>query len=475
MADVSAIPARDSAVASHVGLASAPVVSNGKSAGMAIMNESSVGSLHDDRRRVADLEQLLDVARRLGATVDLDVLLEAIASAATSVLDCERATVFLYDSTSEELYSRLATGIADSPISEIRFPVTLGIAGEVARSGRVVNLPDAYADPRFNPEFDRRSGFRTRNLLTVPLSDHDGRIVGVLQVLNKRSGPFGDRDEQLAGFLGSQAGVAVQRQMLLGHFAEKQRIQRDLNIARDIQQGLLPKQRPEVTGFDIAGWNRPADETGGDYYDFLPLADGSLAIAIADVTGHGIGPALVVAEVRALFRALVMRSADLGATVDSVQQLLCQDLQDGKFVTAFFGILSPAKSTLQYLSAGQGPLLAYSAATGEITEFEAQGLPLGIMPEEPYDPPVTLPFAPGDILVLLTDGFFEWSRPDGEQFGTERVRDLVCTHHHRTAEELIGLLHRAVVDFSAGTPQGDDLTAVIVKRLGGAGRSSMTV
>ncbi|MFM8705019.1 MAG: PP2C family protein-serine/threonine phosphatase, partial [Planctomycetia bacterium] len=266
------------------------------------MSVDSAAMPHDEHRRIADLERLLEVARHLGATVDLDLLLEAIASAATTVLDCERATVFLYDRTAGELSSRLATGIADSPISEIRFPVTRGIAGEVARTGRVVNLADAYADPRFNPEFDRRSGFRTRNLLTVPLADHDGGIVGVLQVLNKRSGSFDDRDEQMAGFLGGQAGVAVQRQTLLGHFAEKQRIQRDLNIARDIQQGLLPKQQPAVAGFDIAGWNRPADETGGDFYDFLPLGEGGLAVIIADVTGHGIGPALVVAEVRALFR-----------------------------------------------------------------------------------------------------------------------------------------------------------------------------
>jgi sigma-B regulation protein RsbU (phosphoserine phosphatase) len=430
------------------------------------MSTASAASPHDDRGRIADLEQLLEVARRLGATVDLDLLLEGIAAAATSVLDCERATVFLYDRAAEELFSRLATGIADSPISEIRFPVTRGIAGEVARSGSVVNLPDAYADPRFNPEFDRRSGFRTRTLLTVPLSDHDGGIVGVLQVLNKRTGSFGDRDEQMALFLGSQAGVAVQRQMLLGHFAEKQRIQRDLNIARDIQQGLLPKEKPTLAGFDIAGWNRPADETGGDFYDFLPLADGGLAITIADVTGHGIGPALVVAEVRALFRALVMRSADLGSTVEGVHQLLCQDLPEGKFVTALFGILSPAEQTLRYVSTGQGPLLIYTAATGEVTELETQGLPLGILPEAAYDPPATVSFAPGDMLVLLTDGFFEWSRADGEQFGTERVRDLICTHRHRTAAELISLLHRSVVEFSAGTPQGDDLTAVIVKRLG---------
>ena len=177
------------------------------------MNDTESGLL--SRSRITDLERLLDVARHLGATVDLDALLETVAAAATSVLDCERATVYLYDRAAGELCRRLATGIADSPINEIRFPVSRGIAGEVARTGHSVNLPDAYADPRFNPDFDRVSGFRTRSMLAVRLADHDDQTVGVLQLLNKRSGTFDVRDEE------------------------------------------------------IACWNQPADETGGDFYDFF--------------------------------------------------------------------------------------------------------------------------------------------------------------------------------------------------------------
>src|SRR5439155_2452087 len=121
---------------------------------------------------------------------------------------------------------------------------------------------------------------------------------------------FDPWDHELVKTFSAQVGVAVQRQLLLEHYAEKQRIERDLNIARDIQQGLLPKADAKLSGFDIAGWNKPADETGGDCYDYLPLADGSLAITIADATGHGIGPALMIAECRALFRATVSLSQD---------------------------------------------------------------------------------------------------------------------------------------------------------------------
>ena len=416
-------------------------------------------------QQIAALEHLLEVARQLGATVELDPLLEAIATAATTVLDCERATVFLYDTGTEDLYSRVATGIEDSAMKEIRFPVSRGIAGEVARTGSVITLADAYADPRFNPEFDRQSGFRTRNMLAFPLRGYDSTTVGVLQVLNKRSGQFDGHDEKLVRFLGAQAGVAVQRQMLLQEYAHKQRIQRDLNIARDIQQGLLPRENPEVAGSDIAGWNQPADETGGDSFDFLPLDDGSLAITLADATGHGIGAALIMAETRALFRATARQTRDLQRVVSEVNDLLCLDLPDGKFNTAFFGFLAPAEHTVRFLSAGQGPILVYAAATGAVRELETHGLPLGIMPEAEYDAATVFQLAPGDMLVLLTDGFYEWDRPDGEQFGTERIADLIRVDHRLPAAEFIRVVYRTVVEFSAGTRQGDDLTAVIVRRV----------
>lgn len=303
-------------------------------------------------------------------------------------------------------------------------------------------------------------------MLAVRLTDHHDTPVGVLQLLNKRSGVFDRRDEAIAGFLGSQAGVAIQRQQLLDHFAEKRRIERDLSIARSIQQGLLPREDPHVTGFDIAGWSRPADETGGDFFDFLPLPSGRLALAIADATGHGIGPALVSVEARALFRAVIGTAAGLEAAVNDMHRLLSLDLPDNRFVTAFCGILDPESAMLTYLSAGQGPIMLYEAATRRVRELPVQGLPLAFFPDAGYAGATQVPMAVGDVLVLLTDGFYEWSRPDGEAFGEERVGDLVCRHHDARAAELISILEQAVLQFAAGARQADDLTAVIVKRPG---------
>ncbi|NCY02404.1 MAG: GAF domain-containing protein [Planctomycetia bacterium] len=394
-----------------------------------------------DEGRVHELERLLEVARHLGATVELDPLLLAIASAATGVLDCERATVFLHDRDAGELRSRLATGANQSTIEEIRIPVTRGIAGEVARTGVPVNIPDAYADPRFNADVDRATGFRTRSMLTIPLADHDGVTVGVLQLLNKRGGAFTPRDEELATFLAGQAGVALQRQTLLGHLVAKQRIERDLDIARTIQLALLPREPPRLAGFDIAGWNRPAD-----------------------ATGHGIGPALVISEMRALFRGVALRTHALDRAVGDVNDLLCADLLEGRFVTAFFGVVGPRDGGIEFLSAGQGPLLTFTAADGGVRELPTQGLPLGIVPGFDYSPCASHRLAAGDMLVLLTDGFYEWEAADGLPYGTERVAEVIRRHRDAPAAELIERLVADVEAFAAGTRQADDLTAVVLRR-----------
>jgi sigma-B regulation protein RsbU (phosphoserine phosphatase) len=421
--------------------------------------DAEAGARHTEGERIAALLEVLDVSRQLGATVELQPLLETLERSALKVLNCERATVFVYNRSSEELHSRVATGVG-----ELRFSATQGIAGEVARTGEVVNLADAYSDSRFNPAIDRQTGFRTRNMLAFPLLGIDQSVVGVLQVLNKRGGAFDGWDEELVKTFGAQAGVALQRQLLLEEFAEKQRLQRDLDIARGIQQALLPSEAPKVEGFEVAGWNKPADETGGDCFDYLPLEDGRVAVTIADATGHGIGPALVIAECRAMLRATVTLTQDLAQVVSRVNDLLSRDLPDHRFVTAFLGLLMPRERRMAYLSAGHGPLFFFRASDGEVRELPTQGLPLGILPDCAYEPPVEAAFEPGDMLLLFTDGFFEWANGANEAFGTERLLAIVREHRAAPPAAIIEHIYGALLDFVGGTKQSDDLTAVIVKK-----------
>lgn len=245
---------------------------------------------------------------------------------------------------------------------------------------------------------------------------------------------------------------------------QMERIEHDLNIARSIQQGLLPQRPPVVEGFDIAGWNEPADHTGGDYYDWQALPDGRIAISLADVAGHGIGPALVAADCRAYARASLPSGEQLGIQLDRINDLLTHDLSSSRFVTYVAVLLTPGIFEVELLSAGHGPLLIYRAVDDRVEALNPHDMPLGVDTGIRYGPTQNVDLAAGDLLVLVTDGFFEWRNPAGELFGTDRLGEAVRGAHSLPPGEIISRLHSAVVEFSDGTRQDDDLTAVVIKR-----------
>ena len=417
----------------------------------------------DAARQIQDLHKVLDITRELVATEDLDALLNLIVERGMELLTAERATVFLYDRDSDELVSRVAAGT-----EEIRIDAGTGIAGAAAKSGKIVNVPDAYADNRFHPEVDRQTGFRTRNILSIPMHGYDGALVGVLQVLNRpdpNAVSAGDDYEiTLAETLAAQAGVAIQRAELIAHYLRKQEMERAMQIARDIQQALLPKSNPSIDGFQVAGFSQPADETGGDMYDFMPLGDGRWMFLIADATGHGIGPALVVAETRAMLRAVALEGASISDVLHTTNKLLSGDLTGGRFVTCFFAVLNPSDCTLSYASAGHGPILFYDRDGDSFEEVPATSIPLGIMEETNYSDTIIQKFKPGDFAAILTDGFFEAANDKDEMFGTERVKDIFRQYRDLPPDEMIDKVRLAAGEFTGDCPQADDLTAVIIRK-----------
>lgn len=407
----------------------------------------------------ADLLSLIGVARKIGATLDLDSLIRQIQEAALPTLGCERVTLFLFDADTDELWSRFATGT-----DEIRFPATAGIAGETLRSGSTINVPDAYQDERFNRKIDEKSGFRTKSILSVPMFGYDGSPVGVLQVLNKKNGSFTAHDENLAETFCSLTGVAVQRQLLLNEYEHKQEMLRDLAVAREIQQSFLPKQAPSVAGYDIAGWNRPADETGGDCYDFVEFPDGRTGFLLADATGHGIGPALMASQCRALIRGVVDATGKLSVAIETTNRILNEDLSSGRFLTVFLGYLDGEEHQIRYVSGGQAPLLHFKRKSGDRITLDATAVPLGIMPFFDSSPAPPVEMDEGDVFFLASDGFYEWANPDHEEFGTGCVFDVIEENPKASAAEIIELVRMALIEFARGTPQDDDLTAVAVIR-----------
>jgi serine phosphatase RsbU (regulator of sigma subunit) len=245
-----------------------------------------------------------------------------------------------------------------------------------------------------------------------------------------------------------------------------ERLEHDLQIARSIQQSLLPTSQPQIAGFQVAGWSRSADDTGGDFYDWKQLPDGRWAVILADVTGHGIGPAMLASVCRAYSRASFNVRESLKATLKNINHSFAEDLTPDRFATFVAAVCQGGSDQVELLSAGHGPLFIYDAHSRSFQYLEAQALPLGILPEmDDAALPVKLKMKPGDMVLLITDGFFEWENPGEEQFGTERLAEIVRRNSDQDPGIIIAQLYQSVLTFSQGTPQKDDLTAVLIKRV----------
>jgi len=241
-------------------------------------------------------------------------------------------------------------------------------------------------------------------------------------------------------------------------------VEHELQIARSVQQSLLPKVRPQITGFEVAGWSRSADDTGGDFYDWKKLADGRWVIVLADVTGHGIGPAILASVCRAYSRASFNIPDSLEKILKNINCSFAEDLTPERFATFVAAVCEENSDQVEVLSAGHAPILVYSSQQQSLRLLEAQGLPLGILPHLWDAEPVKLRMEPGDIVILITDGFFEWENRAGEQFGTARIEEVMRRSGDREPEIIIAELYDSVLSFSQGTPQQDDLTVVLIKR-----------
>jgi serine phosphatase RsbU (regulator of sigma subunit) len=244
---------------------------------------------------------------------------------------------------------------------------------------------------------------------------------------------------------------------------ESQRLRDEMRIARQIQQKLFPVAPLPLPGFDVGGASLPAEATGGDYFDYVPIRDGGLGILIGDVSGHGFGPALLMAQTRAYLRAFLVSHTDVREIIALVNRALTDDSSDGRFMTLLFARLDPRTRSFQYVSAGHttGYVLDRSGAVK--TQLESTGMPLGVLPEWEFEAAPTLQLEPGDLVLLLTDGVVEAHDADEQLFGPQRMLEVVQGVRDRPAREIVNLIFDAVREFCGARAQFDDMTAVVVK------------
>jgi serine phosphatase RsbU (regulator of sigma subunit) len=291
-------------------------------------------------------------------------------------------------------------------------------------------------------------------------SNDDASVASLIEIAGK------DRTEigQLASaFLDMRQRLIRHVENLTKVTAEKQEIVSRMETARRIQRSLLPDSVPVTAAFDIYGWSEAAEETGGDFYDWIDLPDGRIVISVADVTGHGIGPAMMAAVCRAYARATMQGEGALGPMMDKLNRLVLNDTKGEQFVTYFVSVIDPRTRKVRIISAGHGPILLYHSASGEIQETRTHGPPLGLFDDLAADPITEITLEPGDVMMVVSDGFFEWMNTHGEQFGTDRLRDSLKRNASVPAEEIVNRLRSEVQEFTVGIAQPDDMTAVIVR------------
>lgn len=267
---------------------------------------------------------------------------------------------------------------------------------------------------------------------------------------------------------GQHYHIAFLRDITARRLAERalRAAEKEFGLARDIQQRLFPRRAPRLAGWDIAGRSYPAVQTGGDYYDYLTMPEGDIGLVISDVSGHGMGPALIMAETRAYLRIATHNRRDAGLVLTRANSVLAEDLEDGaQFVTALLVRLNPAQRTLYYANAGHTAGYVLDGEGRLRARLDQHGLPLGILPDTEYKESAPLTLQPGDLVLLLTDGIEETEDPQGRVWGIEPVLEIVRANRSRAAAEILNAVRQAARDFSAGLPQRDDWTMMVAKVL----------
>lgn len=415
------------------------------------------------QHRLTGLIKLMEITRHLALESELDPILRLLTEGACQALECERASLYLYDEQSRVLHTRAVTELE---IDEIRSPIDEGICGWVGHHRQLQNIPAPQADPRWNPRVDRQTGFETRNILAAPLvSPRDERLLGVLQLLNKKNGEaFDEADEHLVEAFAAHAAVSLERVELLHKYRQAQDLEASLEAARSVQSRFLPQCLPELPGYELAAWWRPAQGVSGDYYDAVPLPDGRIALVVADVSGHGLGASLIMASARAMLHVLSHTLSQPARILALLNDTISPDLHEGQFISMLLAALDPYNHRLHYANAGHGPAIHLQRRSGHLRHLRATGVPLGIPAAAPRESEEPIELEPGDLVILATDGAIELLNSQREMFGRKRFENLILAHQTAPAARLLDALTSELIRFDAGSPVDDDITLLILER-----------
>jgi len=411
--------------------------------------------------QIRRLEALINASKILNTTLDLDKLLTLILDLATKNLKAARGTIYLIDAEKQELWSKVLKG---KELVEIRLPIGTGISGHVAKTGKTINLKDAWKDKRFFSGFDLRTGFQTRTMLCMPMRDRRGKIIGVFQILNKNVGTFDKDDEYFLEAFSVHAALAIENAMLHQAIVEKERIEKEIEIAGAIQRRLLPKELPTLSAYEIDAMARPSKMVGGDYYDIIKLPGDRYAFIVADVSGKGVPAALLVSTLHASLHAYIEGALNLAELAGKLNVVVYNNTEPERFITVFLGMLDVPQGTFSYVNAGHNFPFIFKPLQKLVIPLTSGGLPLGMFDFAEFQQE-TVTLEQKDTMILYTDGVTEAMDKSFKEYGEDRLLRTI----ERTGDKPASIFKEAIVSdvdkFVDGEPQSDDLTVMVLKRV----------
>jgi len=431
---------------------------------------------------------LHEIGTVFNESMDLDTLLQSVLGAIVRILKAKGGCIFLFDDSNKYLQASIVEGIfpplnrPDSSMMEkivsknkyleeylksIKIPIGSGIIGSTAERGIPSLIADAAMDSRI-PKYDEEL-LMINTMLTVPLKIQEN-TVGVLSIINKENNQsFTETDMSLLQGLGDLASISINNARFHQTLLEKQKLDCDLNIAKEIQNMLLPRKYPSLKNWDIGVLSRTAMEIGGDYYDFIDIAQDKLGVVIADVSGKSIPGALVMSMTRSIIRSKAIGTQSASSVLIAANELICHDIEPNMFISLSYLIIDTRQNTVTYARAGHEPLIVYRAKDATCELIKPEGMVLGMTCDTAFNNSireVSFQMHPGDIIVLYTDGITESVNEKQEEFGIANLIDATRIANSESAEAIVNNINERVARFTGNIPQKDDLTLVVMKLKG---------
>ncbi|MBK8552575.1 MAG: SpoIIE family protein phosphatase [Ignavibacteria bacterium] len=414
---------------------------------------------------IRQINYLQKISQQISEDRSLEELLNELLDSCRDVIKAEASSLLLYNEKENNLYFHVVTGEKGGVVKNVNIKMGQGIAGWVAENRKPLLIEDCYADPRFNREFDKKSNFKTKTMICVPLIFKE-KLFGVIQVINKQNDEFfNERDLNIFTILASQCAVAIENAKLTEIQIQQKALERELKTAREIQQNLLPSVLPDFKDIDVSFKLIPAKQVGGDYYNVYKINDDLTLFFICDVSGKSISAALIVSTICSCIMTylnmlkLSKDHFDLIEMVKSLNRVLIESTTDDKFATAWFGLYKHSEKKLQSVNAGHNVIFIFR--NNEVLDLKEGGLFLGSIDMEYNLEEINL--EKDDLILCYTDGVNEAMNKNFEQYGDDRLIASVKDMTGSSSEAVVDCLLKDVKNFVKDAEQSDDITCGAIK------------